>query len=226
MLFGAAHAGGQVLQAIHVQAAAAVAGGLDAVAPLQLFHARDHLGLVGSAVVEAVHGGGFDVGEQGGRGVGDRDGGGGVEERGFHVFGRRLRGFRFGRGRGARGGNGGSSRWLVLHRGGAFAVGEEFAEQLGARRCRRAVEGRTVDDGDVGRSRRVMGVAVMRFVRSGVDGDESRGRRHGRATVAVSLKRGLSHVGHARRGLRTSCGHLLGREFGFPATDDGVLPVL
>ena len=62
VFFRAAHAGGQVLEAVHVEPPTAIAWRLDAVAPLQLLHPSHHFGFVRTAVVEALGRGGLRVG--------------------------------------------------------------------------------------------------------------------------------------------------------------------
>lgn len=57
MFLRAAHAGGEVLEAVHVKPAAAVTGWDYALAALELFHASDHFKLVRASVVFFLVGG-------------------------------------------------------------------------------------------------------------------------------------------------------------------------
>lgn len=57
MLFCAAYAGGQVLQAVHVEATASIAGWRYPLAAAHLFHTGYHLQLVRTAVVFVLRSG-------------------------------------------------------------------------------------------------------------------------------------------------------------------------
>ena len=73
MFLGAAHAGCQIFEAVHVQSAAAVTRGLDTVAALELLHSGYHFGFVRTTVVEAFGWRGFSIWEERAGGVGDWD---------------------------------------------------------------------------------------------------------------------------------------------------------
>lgn len=56
-----------------MQSSAPIAGRHDPIAAQELLHSGDHLDFVRTAVIETVGGGGFDLGEKGRRGIGNRD---------------------------------------------------------------------------------------------------------------------------------------------------------
>jgi hypothetical protein len=51
VLLGAAHAGGQILETVHVKATASVAGWVDSLAALKLLHPCDHLQFEWTSIV-------------------------------------------------------------------------------------------------------------------------------------------------------------------------------
>ena len=79
MFLRAANAGGEVLKTVHVEAAAAVAGGLDAVGAVELLHSKHHVGFIGAVVFAGFGGGGLGggvaVGKERRGGVGNGHGG-------------------------------------------------------------------------------------------------------------------------------------------------------